>query len=549
MKGLQIVALYAIRALATPQPLNVPELDESNVLSVDGVEVEGNIIIKPIFDILSWRNGRVGALSFSDGARDIFRRDKPDTPVTISAVEASKAKIPGLGEHGLFYRGDPRPYSEIFQKGFTPQGKDMNLQHHLSFTGNSGFVSVSRSPSAAEMYAFGRTDAKVEKGYIYVIAPEGMPDGYWVPGIFPPQKNPAVRRNLEFAAAGPVAAQSIVLAYEVSRDNPGAKGKKIVNEYYRAKSLPPCLGRKRTLCDPAKAVAGAKPDEAKGRKGQGGSRDGPDRSKPKSQSKSRFRSGAKIGSALAFQVLSPYAHDVLDMVKKWDNPIGRGVTWFDDSMASLQKSIGGEQVPEIHGNVLKLRIICWLRGEQRHPNSVDRACQRLRESENPPKHDDADLRLEGLNQVLRACEVIEKTASTSDAVQFEMLQRCYVFRDKAAELEVFATEAARGGEGVNYGVTNNGESVPASVIAKDDEANEEAMEVMGLYGELFQNDLALSGTELCWSTAGLQSSRPSGWDLVSSALVYYDENGKAEASCRACQKEDRWALRCGSIAR
>lgn len=235
------------------------------------------------------------------------------------------------------------------------------------------------------------------------------------------------------------------------------------------------------------------------------------------------------------------------MVKKWDNPIGRGVTWFDDSMASLQKSIGGEQVPEIHGNVLKLRIICWLRGEQRHPNSVDEACQRLRESDAAPKLDDAELRLKGLNQVLRACEAVEKTTSTSDAVQFEMLQRCDVFRDKAAELEVLATDAARPGGGVIDGVAGNGEGVPASSIAENREANGEAMEIMGLYGELFQNDLALSGTEMCWSAAGLQSSQPPGWDLVSSALVYYAENGKAEASCRACQKEDRWVLRCGSV--
>lgn len=263
----------------------------------------------------------------------------------------------------------------------------------------------------------------------------------------------------------------------------------------------------------------------------------------------RLQSGAKIGSALAFQVLTPYAHDVLDMVKKWDNPIGRGVTWFDDSMASLQKSIGGEQMPEIEGNVLKLRIICWLRGKQRYPDSVDEACERLRGNDAAPKLDDADLRLNGLNQILRACDATEKAASASDAVQFEMMQRCNVFRDTAAELEVLATDAARPGGGAKDGAAGNGEGWPASSIAEDLEANEEAMEVMGLYGELFQNDLALSGTEICWSAAGLQSSQPpGGWDLVSSALVYYAENGKVEASCRACQKEDRWVLRCGSVA-
>lgn len=272
MKTLQLVALCALRAVAAPQPPNAPEFDDSNVLSVDGVEVEGNIIIKPIFDILSDQNGRVATAGSRGEAADLLRRTKPATPATISAAEASKAKMPGLGERGLFYRGDPRSYTEIFQKGFTPQGSDMNLQHHLSFTGKSGFVSVTRSPTTAEIYAFGRTDAKVEKGYIYVIAPEGMPDGYWVPGIFLPEKNPAVRRNLEFAVAGPVAAQNIVFAYEVSRKNPGAKGKRIANENYRAKSLPPCLGRKRTLCDPAKAAAGAGPDEAKDRKGQDGTR-------------------------------------------------------------------------------------------------------------------------------------------------------------------------------------------------------------------------------------------------------------------------------------
>ncbi|OAR01068.1 hypothetical protein LLEC1_06554, partial [Akanthomyces lecanii] len=545
MKALQLVALFALSAVAAPQSPNVPDADESHVVSVDGVEVEGNIIIKPIFDILSYRNGRVGALSGE--ARDSDRSAETGPPVTVSAVEASEAKIPGLEEYGLFYRADPRPYSEIFQSGFTPQGNDMSLQHHLSFAGNSGFVSVSRSPSAAGTSALGRTDAKVEKIYIYAIAPEGMPDGYWVPGIFPPQRNPAVRRKLEFVVAGPVAGQNIAFAYEVSRGNPAATGNKIMNEYYHAKSLPACSGRKRTLCDPAKAVAGAGPNETKGNKRQGGSRVEPGRSRRRTTTTFRFRSNVGPGLSLFFQKLTPYAHDALDYVKKCDSAICHSLAWFDNSIKNVQRWIGGERVPETGMNELQLKIICWLRGEDAYPNSVGDACLRLKAKQDRPKRGAADLRIEGLNQVLRACEAAKDTASMSDEAQFEMLQRCDAFRNRAAELDLLVTEAAaRAGEGIKAVVAGNGGSVPASAAAENGTATVEAMEVMGLYGELFEDDLALSGSEPCWSAAGLQSSKPPGWELVSSALVYYDENGAAKGSCRACEKEDKWALRCSS---
>ena len=52
----------------------------------------------------------------------------------------------------------------------------MSLRNHLSFAGNSGYVSVTKSPSIAAAYAFGRTGSKLKKGYVYLISPTEMTD-------------------------------------------------------------------------------------------------------------------------------------------------------------------------------------------------------------------------------------------------------------------------------------------------------------------------------------------------------------------------------------
>lgn len=55
----------------------------------------------------------------------------------------------------------------------------------------------------------------------------------------------------------------------------------------------------------------------------------------------KFRAGARAGGAVAFAALSLYAHDVLNIVKSWNNPIGKAVSWFNNTMTSIQEAIGG----------------------------------------------------------------------------------------------------------------------------------------------------------------------------------------------------------------
>ncbi|KAM3447261.1 hypothetical protein MY5147_010026 [Beauveria neobassiana] len=126
------------------------------------------------------------------------RSDPPLPPKTVTAEVASKMKSPGGGKDGLFYRGDSRPPAVVFAEGFSPQGSNQNLQNHLSFAGNSGLVSVTRSPQPAE-------------------------------SIYPLEKNPAVTHNQEFAVISKVPKSSISHAYEVTSDQPSASSTKIKN--------------------------------------------------------------------------------------------------------------------------------------------------------------------------------------------------------------------------------------------------------------------------------------------------------------------------------
>ncbi|XWX00430.1 hypothetical protein V2A60_008450 [Cordyceps javanica] len=524
-------ALLALHAIAVAHTRGeYPIADVEGIVVEDGVELDSNFIVDPIFDILS---NNTTMPNIPDPAV-AARQAPPSDPTTVTAEVAAKIEAPGGGVKGVFYRGDSRPPSFIFTKGFAPQGGDKSLRNHLSFVGNSGLVSLSRSPETAESYAFGRSGEKTTKGYIYVISPKDVPDGYWVPGIYTPKKNPAVARNQEFAVAGSVPATSISHAYEVTGDKPSSRRTKIMNPDYVLKKSRPCgssgLG-KRTTCGPAKYT----PKTATGR---------PVRTKVSTN----FRAGARAGGAVAFAALSPYAHDVLDLVKSWDHPIGHAVSWFDSSMASLQETIGGQQVPEIYGNTLKLRLICWIRGEQRHKSHVDYACDRLRAASQKPELSPESKRLESINDVLDVCDKVDdRNTSLSNELKYELQDRCQVFRemvDKAAKPPFVEVPEAD-----KKAVAGDSDGIPANTIVEDKAATQEAVEVMGLYTELFHANLSFSGHELCWSAFGLRSFKPSGWDLVSSALVYFEENGQGEVPCRACQKEDQWALRCGAIAR
>ncbi|KFG81441.1 hypothetical protein MANI_024592 [Metarhizium anisopliae] len=182
---------------------------------------------------------------------NILKRQSSPVPQTISAEKAAKIASRG-GQSGIFYRGDSRPPSEIFKTGFAPQGADKSLQRHLNFAGDSGYVSLTRSVTTAEKYAFGRSAAQNKIGYIYVVAPVNVPDGYWIPGIY--TKDPAVRFNQEFAVGGAVKGSSISHVYQVSRDDPSKWLKKIKNQDYELRSLPRCIIMKRAICDPVKSM-------------------------------------------------------------------------------------------------------------------------------------------------------------------------------------------------------------------------------------------------------------------------------------------------------
>ncbi|KIE02728.1 Heat-labile enterotoxin IIA, A chain, partial [Metarhizium majus ARSEF 297] len=408
-----LAALLALRAVAAPQ--STAEPPSADLVVEDDVELDGNFIDDPIFEILS----HYTVLPSDPNAEVVEIRERRSPPETVTAEVASKMKSPGGGKDGLFYRGDSRPPAAVFVEGFAPQGTNTDLGNHLSFRGNSGLVSVTRSPQQADLYAFGRSADGATKGYMYVINAKDIPDGYWVPGIYSPEKNPAVARNREFAVVGSIPGSSISHAYEVTKGEPHSRSKKIDNDNYAYKKSPSCFGflGKRATCDPAKYT----PEPTKA-------------GRVRAKVSAKFRAGARAGGAVAFAALSPYAHDVLAIVKSWDNPIGHAVSWFDDTITSIQEAIGGPQVPEIYGNTLKLRFICWLRGEQRWKKDVDRACDRLRESKpNPPTPE--EKRVQTINNLLNACEKLEdpneKLANADQ--KNELLERCEVFREHAED--------------------------------------------------------------------------------------------------------------------
>ncbi|OAA34511.1 Heat-labile enterotoxin IIA, A chain [Beauveria brongniartii RCEF 3172] len=151
-----------------------------------------------------------------------------------------------------------------------------------------------------------------------------------------------------------------------------------------------------------------------------------------------FRIGGKAGAAVAFGALLTYAHDILNLIKDWDNPISQSVKWPDNAIASVQERIGGPQVPEIYGNELKLKLICAIRGRQTGAN-VDKACARLRgeaPEEQPPPHPGRNTRLESINYVLDACEKLDGQDGDveSEEWQDDVLERCDVLRGEAEKV-------------------------------------------------------------------------------------------------------------------
>ncbi|TQV90829.1 hypothetical protein IF1G_10572 [Cordyceps javanica] len=142
----------------------------------------------------------------------------------------------------------------------------------------------------------------------------------------------------------------------------------------------------------------------------------------------RLRLNGRGVLMVAFTSLAPHARDVLEAIKRWDNPIGAAVLWFDEAMKDLQEAIGGKPVPEIDGNELKLWLICLFRSENpRYPDPVDKACQRLKNA--PAEEQKQQQAIDGLNQVADLCEEVEADPPANDRIRNELFQLC----DKFAE--------------------------------------------------------------------------------------------------------------------
>ncbi|PQK09197.1 hypothetical protein BB8028_0001g12680 [Beauveria bassiana] len=253
----------------------------------------------------------------------------------------------------------------------------------------------------------------------------------------------------EFVVKGKIPPSSISHVYIIDDKKPTGRWKRVNNPDYAFRSSSSCFGRRRGVCDPAKRVrntlslgtvfffsflflllrisnpfvlflfltkktsrylptnsqtTGVKGGKV-GKVGKG------------------LRIGARTGGAVAFTVLAPYAHKLLNMVKEWDHPIGHAVSWIDGAISTVQERIGGPQVPEIDGNELKLGLICSIRGKQRFKNSVDYACDRWRgdaPDEQPPPHPGRNMRARSINLVLDTCEKLDNSEDSTELVEDAM---------------------------------------------------------------------------------------------------------------------------------
>ncbi|OAA52960.1 hypothetical protein ISF_09128 [Cordyceps fumosorosea ARSEF 2679] len=242
----------------------------------------------------------------------------------------------------------------------------------------------------------------------------------------------------------------------------------------------------------------------------------------------KLRLNGRGGAMVAFANLSPHAHDILAAVQKWDNPASRAVAWFDGAMADLQESIGGKQVPEIHGNELKLWLICLLRSDNpRYPDAVDKACQRRKAA--PVEEQKYRQGINGLNQVAELCEKAEEDPPSDENMKTEVLEHCDKFAETLENMIdsnaglVLLGEWARARTLNNHGIEESDQLIAKEFIQKgafgpavdETEAGEVAtlyLEHMSTYaiieveedgvGELIKHDSPPSWLELLQMGAG-----------------------------------------------
>ncbi|PHH89466.1 hypothetical protein CDD83_6010 [Cordyceps sp. RAO-2017] len=139
------------------------------------------------------------------------------------AIPASKAVskiLQEVSQQSVFWRGDSRSPEVIFGSVFQASGSNMNLEDHLLSKGGSGYVSVSRARNIAEAE---KSSSKmgIDMRYVYIITPEKLPDGYWVPDVqWKGETPPLAKQEFEIAVPRAVPQKSIAGVYQGSRVGP-----------------------------------------------------------------------------------------------------------------------------------------------------------------------------------------------------------------------------------------------------------------------------------------------------------------------------------------
>ncbi|OAA69135.1 hypothetical protein ISF_03510 [Cordyceps fumosorosea ARSEF 2679] len=208
-----------------------------------------------------------------------------------------------------------------------------------------------------------------------------------------------------------------------------------------AKKCKPCLKKRDICCDSAgKPIKESKPTKGAPAKGGKGGK--------VTYKAGRFAVPKSAGKAAVFMLVAPYAHHALDSIKRWDNPIGYGVKWFDDAMASLQEAIGGPQRDDIYGNELKYKMTKaigsalqlgfetdWDRNERLRAEAAAKEKARREEQALEEK------RIKGLEELADTCEKTANSQPEDQKLAADILKNCEQLA--AAVKRVQAQETAK----------------------------------------------------------------------------------------------------------
>nr|WP_052679370.1 RHS repeat-associated core domain-containing protein [Vibrio parahaemolyticus] len=181
--------------------------------------------------------GHRGTLSGQDDEfiRHVNDGGNPETFENSLATGFSYGYSDTSKKQSKLYRGDSRPPEEIFKNGFIALGGNADPTAHLSFRGDSAFIATTKVKSQAATYSFGRSDQRIETGYLYKIKGLGMETKTFdVEARYP--NEPAVKRNQEVLVLQQVAPQHIAGAYKVrgNRFTPSVGRRFIKNPNFEA---------------------------------------------------------------------------------------------------------------------------------------------------------------------------------------------------------------------------------------------------------------------------------------------------------------------------